>query len=68
MGLSLMGMIYWLVVTGRVHAPRLPRQPMRVLWRAFWRALPALVAPIFLIGGTLMRVATPTELGAVVVV
>ena len=37
MGLSLMGMIYWLVVTGRVHAPSLPRQPMSVLWRAFWR-------------------------------
>jgi TRAP-type transport system large permease protein len=68
MGLSLMGMIYWLVITGRVHAPRLPRQPVGVLWRAFWGAFPALVAPIFLIGGMLVGVATPTELGAIVVV
>lgn len=68
MGLSLMGMIYWLAVTGRVHAPSLPRQPVREVWRTFWRAFPALVAPVFLVGGMLLGVATPTELGAVTVV
>jgi TRAP-type transport system large permease protein len=34
----------------------------------FWGAFPALFAPIFLIGGMLVGVATPTELGAIVVV
>jgi tripartite ATP-independent transporter DctM subunit len=68
LGLSLMAMIYWLVVTGRVYAPTLPRQSLAELWRAFRGAFPALVAPIFLIGGMLVGVATPTELGAIVVV
>lgn len=67
-GLSLMAMIYWLAITKRVNAPRLPRQSFRVVWQTFFGALPALVAPIFLVGGMLMGVATPTELGAIVVV
>jgi TRAP-type transport system large permease protein len=46
----------------------LPRQGAGELWRAFWRAFPALVAPIFLIGAMLAGIATPTELGAIVVV
>jgi tripartite ATP-independent transporter DctM subunit len=68
MGLSLMAVIYWQAVTGRVHAPSLPRQPFPVVARACWRALPALVGPIFLIGAMLVGIATPTELGAIVVV
>jgi TRAP-type transport system large permease protein len=68
MGLSLMGMTYWLAATNRIHAPRHPRQSLRIVWRKFWGALPALVAPLFLIGGMLLGVATPTELGAIVVV
>jgi tripartite ATP-independent transporter DctM subunit len=68
MGLSLMVVIYWLAVTGRVHAPRLPRQPAGEVWRTFRRAFPALVGPVFLIGAMLIGVATPTELGAIVVV
>jgi tripartite ATP-independent transporter DctM subunit len=68
MGFALMGMIYWMAVTGRVHAPSLPRQPLRKVWRAFRRAFPALVAPVFLVGGMLIGVATPTELGAIVVI
>ena len=68
MGFALMGMIYWLVVTGRVHAPALPRASFAELARTFWAAFPALAAPIFLIGGMLVGVATPTELGAIVVV
>jgi len=68
MGLALMGMIYWLAVTGRIVAPAHPRQPFREVWRTFWAAFPALAAPVFLIGGMLLGVATPTELGAIVVV
>jgi len=68
MGIALMAMVYWLAATGRVYAPSLPRQPLRVVWRTFLSALPALVAPVFLVGGMLIGVATPTELGAIVVV
>lgn len=68
MGLALMTMIYWMAATGRVHAPTRPRATFAEIRRTFWRALPALVAPILLIGGLLIGVATPTELGALVVV
>lgn len=68
MGLSLMGMIYFLVATGRVVAPRQPRASMGRLAETFWRALPALMAPIILTIGILAGAATPTELGAVTVV
>jgi tripartite ATP-independent transporter DctM subunit len=68
MGLSLMALIYWMARTGRVHAPTLPRASLAQVRRAFWRALPALVAPVLLTGGLLIGVATPTELGALVVV
>jgi tripartite ATP-independent transporter DctM subunit len=68
MGLALMAMIYWMARTGRIHAPTRPRAPLREVARTFWRALPALVAPVLLVGGLLAGVATPTELGALVVV
>ena len=68
MGFSLMGLIYWQAKTGRIYAPRLPRQRFAVVWKTFWGAFPALIAPIFLTGGMLLGVATPTELGAIVVV
>jgi tripartite ATP-independent transporter DctM subunit len=68
MGLALMAMIYWMARTGRVVAPTRPRAPFRDVARAFWRALPALLAPVLLVGGLLAGVATPTELGALVVV
>jgi tripartite ATP-independent transporter DctM subunit len=68
MGLSLMALIYWQAKTGRINAPKLPRQPFRVVWKTFWGALPALIAPIFLTGAMLAGIATPTELGAIVVV
>ncbi|MEP7300474.1 MAG: TRAP transporter large permease [Caldimonas sp.] len=68
MGGALMGMIYWLVRTGRIVAP--PTKPMSFprLGRTFVRAVPALAAPIFLTVGLLAGVATPTELGALTVV
>jgi tripartite ATP-independent transporter DctM subunit len=68
MGLSLMAMIWWLAVTGRVYAPSLPRQSFREVRRTFLAALPALIGPIFLVGAMLVGIATPTELGAIVVV
>lgn len=68
MGLALMAMIYWMAKTGRVHAPTRPRATLREMATTFWRALPALLAPILLVGGLLIGVATPTELGALVVV
>jgi tripartite ATP-independent transporter DctM subunit len=68
MGLSLMATIYYMAVTGRIVAPVRPRASMVQLGQAFWAALPALIAPIFLVVGILIGVATPTELGALVVV
>lgn len=68
MGFALMVMIYWMAATGRIHAPTRPRASFAEIWRMFWRAFPALIAPILLVGGLLLGVATPTELGALVVV
>ncbi len=68
MGLTLMVMIYWLVSTGRTPCPEpVPFSAIR-LWTTFWRAIPALMAPILLTLGLLLGVATPTELGAVTAV
>jgi tripartite ATP-independent transporter DctM subunit len=68
MGLCLMTMIYFLVVTGRVKAPKQQRATVPELGRSFKRALPALMAPIILTIGILGGIATPTELGAITVV
>ncbi|MBF2735697.1 MAG: TRAP transporter large permease, partial [Betaproteobacteria bacterium AqS2] len=64
MSLVLMGVIYGLAVTGRITAPVLPRRGAGEVWRAFTRALPALLAPVLFIGGMLSGYATPTQLGA----
>lgn len=68
MGLTMMATIYYMAITGRIVAPVRPRASMLQLVQAFWAALPALIAPIFLVAGILIGVATPTELGALVVV
>lgn len=68
MGFLLMSMIYVMVRTGYVPAPRQPRATLPQLGRAFVRALPALMAPILLTAGILLGIATPTELGALTVV
>lgn len=64
MGLLLMGTVYFLARTGRIEAPVLPRAPASDIGRTFVRAIPALLAPGLLVGGLLLGVATPTELGA----
>ena len=64
----LMLMVYWLVITGRVHAPVQPRQTLPALGRSFVRAVPPLLAPVILVTGLLIGFATPTELGAITVV
>ncbi|MGR3375956.1 TRAP transporter large permease [Salipiger abyssi] len=66
-GFALMVIIYLLVVTGRETAPRLPRASFAEVVTAFWRALPALMAPVILLGGILAGVFTPTEASVVVV-
>lgn len=68
MGVSLMIMTYILVRFGFENAPRSERQSLRVVAKTFVRALPALLAPVFLVFGMLAGVATPTELGALIVV
>lgn len=64
----LMLMVYFLVVTGRVHAPITPRATLPQVGRTFVRAVPPLLAPVILVVGLLSGVATPTELGAITVV
>ncbi|WP_238475638.1 TRAP transporter large permease [Rhodophyticola sp. CCM32] len=64
MSIVLMGVVYWLAKTGRIDAPVLPRQKPKDIGVAFWRALPALLAPVLLIGGILTGYTTPTQLGA----
>lgn len=68
MGLALMGQIAWMARTGRITAPLQPRADLPRLWLSFIAAAPALFAPIMLVGGILLGVATPTELGALTVV
>ena len=67
MGALLMGTVYFLAVSGRVAAPVLPRADWPRLWKTFIRAFPGMLAPVFLVGGLLTGVATPTELGALIV-
>lgn len=68
MGLCLMAVVYYLVWSGREAAPRDEKKSLKVLGVTFLRALPALVAPVLLVAGMLSGVATPTELGALIVV
>lgn len=68
MSLFLMLFVYWLARTDRIVAPVVPRKTPAEVGLVFWRALPALAAPIFLIAGILSGFATPTQLGALTVV
>jgi tripartite ATP-independent transporter DctM subunit len=67
-GLLLMATVWFLVATGRVHAPVRARAAPGTLGRTFVRAIPPLMAPVILMVGLLSGAATPTELGAITVV
>lgn len=64
MGAVLMLAVWILAVTGKVDVPVRPRAKAGDIGKTFVRALPALFAPALLVGGLLLGVATPTELGA----
>lgn len=68
MGFTLMFMVWLLAVTGRVVCPVEKRATASELRQAFIAGLPAFVAPVLLVGGLVLGVATPTELGALTVV
>jgi len=65
MGLCLMIYIYIAVTRFHVQAPTTPRATFREFLRALWRGLPALGAPIILLGGVSSGVFTSTETGSV---
>lgn len=64
---ALMVIVWILVKTGREEGPRLPRAAWPEVRTAFWRALPALMAPVILLWGILSGIFTPTEASVVVV-
>jgi tripartite ATP-independent transporter DctM subunit len=66
-GFGLMVIVYLLVKAGKEEAPRLPRASFSEVVSAFWKALPALLAPVILLAGILGGVFTPTEASVVVV-
>ena len=68
MALFLMIFVYWLAKTDRIEAPLVSKKGPSEIGFAFWRALPAVAAPVFLISGILLGFATPTQLGALTVV
>jgi len=68
MALFLMIFVYWLAKTDRIEAPLVSKKGPSEIGFAFWRALPALAAPVFLISGILLGFATPTQLGALTVI
>lgn len=52
------------IIARRRNYPRSVRPPLRAVARSFWRALPAILTPVILIGGILLGVFTPTEASA----
>ncbi len=57
------------IIAMRGGLPRAARWPtLREIWGAFWPAFPALLAPLFLIGGMMSGSFTPTEASAVCVI
>jgi tripartite ATP-independent transporter DctM subunit len=64
LGLFLMVTIYVMVKTGKVNAPMIPKEPLKVRFKNLLAALPTLAVPGFLVFGLITGIATPTELGA----
>lgn len=63
MTLVLCGLVWW--IARRDNLPTRPRATIHALWIAFFKALPALFAPVILVGGILGGIFTPTEASAV---
>lgn len=62
-GLALMIMVA--VMSKRHGYPKLERVPMRERFCVMWRALPALIAPLIIIGGIVTGLYTATEAGVI---
>lgn len=65
MGLALMVICY--LISLRRDYPKQPIATFRNLWISLLQAIPALIAPIIIIGGIVFGVTTPTEAGAIAV-
>lgn len=63
MGLFMMATVYF--ISRKRNYPKHERYTFKVRMQAFWAALPALFAPIFLIGGIFSGFFTPTEAATV---
>ncbi|HSE96446.1 MAG TPA: TRAP transporter large permease [Methylomirabilota bacterium] len=63
MGVGMMAIAY-VIARRRGYHPRTERIPWPEVRRRFLDALPALVAPVIIVGGILLGVVTPTEAGA----
>jgi C4-dicarboxylate transporter DctM subunit len=66
LGGALMIYMYWVAV--QRDYPRDPKTPVKEVIVAGWKALPALMMPVIIMGGILSGMFTPTEAGGVVVV
>lgn len=62
----LMGTVFVMAHTGRIKVKPDKKATMREVGRTGLQALPALLAPIFLLSGLFLGIATPTELGAII--
>ena len=63
LALVMMTFIYALVRSDRVYCPTMARPSRRELSRSFWEGIPALVAPIIIVGGIVGGIFTVTEAG-----
>lgn len=55
--------VWWIAV--KKNLPTRPRASARQFWASFLDALPALMAPVILIGGIVLGIFTPTEASAI---
>lgn len=67
-GGSLMLMNYYLAARGIEPCPVTPRQPLRKVAKSFGQNILAVIAPVFIVGGLITGIVTPTEAGIVAVV
>lgn len=66
--IAILMMIYVAIVAKKRNFPRMEKMNLRLLWKSFLEALPALLAPVLLIGGISFGIFSPTEGAAVTAV